>query len=1001
MLQSSYLNNLNKERQYLKIGYGALATILVAFFLVPGSGFNLDNVTFDSVNLFGETTDNGSVLETAFAADPKTHDIEMTAVKLPNGQLAYQMINHQIDGTDITEQRYGAAPTASIPGPAIIIDEGDQVFLTLTNGIGDGCVGVHTHGVHYAIEDDGTLIGTNGVEDSCATPEASKTYHWNAAKGSAGTWPYHDHTYGSHHGAEDKGLFGAVIVNDKKTTAFIDGKIKNIKTDKIDKEFVLYMVETTFWGLEIDNKNGGLQTPIWINPELHAQLDDKVRFHILGLGNAFHTFHIHGHKWVDQGTTDIIDTKTVGPLTRHVFTTVAGEGVGTGDWMYHCHVFSHMLAGMFGTFKVTTDGGPSTPGPSPYDGLVSFEVIDEPGPWFKNRNPIDLNGDGIRDATESLALASPGDTVVFDMTSTNTVHTITSLIWPVADAGDAFPGATNMPVDQGDAFRGGAQVTLEDPGLYVFTCKIHPYMFAGIIVDDPNTVGLDLGENIRIVNGITTPSASPLAVSLLKSFFIVTDPNYWQDYTTGTWNVAFPPVDIRATGGAVVNLSALDINMPLNEATPQYAGIGEVWVNTQFEETDGKTKYGTSTAVDTSTWEVTKKISLPEINMNHPHNMWTNTEQDVIYQTEWFDSKLTVFDRETGDLIDTLVVGDSPSHVMTRPGTDDVLIAMNGDNSNNSVVQVNELSPGSYGITNTLDIGAPHPHGHWMNADVMVTPNAFTGSTSIYDFASDTATVIDNTELLGVGNIFGVPIATGMHPAGDKYYVANLLDQTITCVSLGSPACNVDNDDDGIADAQVDIKHIVVVGNVPNLFTAGDLAPAPTGAAGLLPIQTPASPDGKYVVTATLFPSVTIIDTEIDEMVLSLGCDAGCHGVNFGANVNGGYNAYVSSKFSNAMIVFDPESAIAADVAGDGNGILDATESIGVVGRVILATDNAPGAIIDDNITGFDGMGGQGVLAIPNPYDGWIEETVASGSLSAEVQTWVNSLSTSQQDPYP
>ena len=109
----------------MKIGYGALATILAAFFLIPGGSFDLDNVTFDSVNLFGETSYNASVIETAFAADPKTHDIEMTAVKLPNGQLAYQMINHQIDGTDITEQRYGAAPTASIPGPAIVIDEGD------------------------------------------------------------------------------------------------------------------------------------------------------------------------------------------------------------------------------------------------------------------------------------------------------------------------------------------------------------------------------------------------------------------------------------------------------------------------------------------------------------------------------------------------------------------------------------------------------------------------------------------------------------------------------------------------------------------------------------------------------------------------------------------------------------------------------------------------------------------------------------------------------------
>ena len=981
----------------MKIGYGALAISLIAVFVFPiGDTSSHDASAFELTDMLGIFGFENQMF-VASADDPTTHDIEMAAVKLPNGQLAYQMISHKINGNDITEQRYGTNPTPSIPGPAIVIDEGDEVFLTLTNELGEGCVSVHTHGVHYAIADDGTLASINQVEDSCATPEQPKTYHWNAAKGTAGTWPYHDHTFGSALGSEDKGLFGVVIVNEPNTKALIDGEIKTISTDKIDKEYVLYMVETTFWGLEIDHKNGGLQTPLWANPTLQAKLNDEVRFHVIGLGTAFHSFHMHAHRWVDQGTTDVIDVKNIGPLTRHVFTVKAGEGVGTGDWMYHCHVFAHMQAGMTGIFKVTTDGGPSIPGPSPLDDLVSFEVVDEPGPWFKNRNPIDLNNDGVRDASESLAIAKPGDTVVFDMTKTNTVHTITSLIWPVANAGDAFPGATNMPLDQSDAFKGGAQVKLEDPGLYVFTCKVHPYMFAGVIVDDPDTVGLDLGENIRVVNGITTPTASPLAVSLLKSFFIVTDPNYWKDYTTGTWNVSFPPVDVRATGGAVVNLSALDFSVPISAATPQYDGIGEVWVNTQFEKTAGKSKYGSSTAIDTSTWEVTKKISLPGINMNHPHNMWTDTNQDVIYQTQWFDNRLTVFNRTTGALIDDITVGNAPSHVMTRPGTDDIFVALNGDNSNNSVVQVNEVSPGSYGVTGTLNIGAPHPHGHWMTADTLVTPNAFTGSSTAYDFASGTATLTNNNDLFAVGNVFGVPIATSMPPSGDKYYVANLLDQTVTCVSIDTPACNVDTDNDGVADTQVATKPIVLVSGIDNFFTPGDLAVNQTGAAGFLPIQTPTSPDGKYVVTATLLPSITIIDTDIDELVLSIACDPGCHGANFGANVNGGYNAYVSSKFSNALIVFDPESAIAADA--DANGILDATEAAGIVGRVIVASN--PGSITDDTVIGLDGFGGQGVLAIPNPYDGWIEDTVASSDLSPEVQGWVNSLSSTQQNPYP
>ena len=288
-----------------------------------------------------------------------------------------------------------------------------------------------------------------------------------------------------------------------------------------------------------------------------------------------------------------------------------------------------------------------------------------------------------------------------------------------------------------------------------------------------------------------------------------------------------------------------------------------------------------------------------------------------------------------------------------------------------------------------------------MNNEYMVTPNAFTGTSTIHEFATGKNTIIEATDLLAVsGNAYGVPIATKMHPSGDKYYVANLLDQTVVCVSIKDPACSipVENDiEDGNADGLVSIKHIVLIGNVPNLRTLGDLAPMPTGAAGLLPIQTPVSPDGKYVVTATLLPSITIIDAETDELVLSLPCDAGCHGANFGANVNDGYNAYVSSKFSNALIVFDPAEAVAADT--DGNGLIDGEEEF-VLGKVLLSTGNMPDGLTDDTVTGLDGMGGQGVLALPNIYGGWIEETVASTTLSTEVQGWINQLSDQQKNPY-
>ena len=603
------------------------------------------------------------------------------------------------------------------------------------------------------------------------------------------------------------------------------------------------------------------------------------------------------------------------------------------------------------------------------DDRIRFELTDEPGPWFRSENPLP-------GTSQALAIAEPGVRVDFKIGGeTATVHTITSLLWPLTADGD---DANNMPFDQDEAHRsGGFRVTLHTPGLYVFFCNIHPYMFAAVIVDDPDTNGLDLGEQIRLTTGVTVPTSSDLAIRLLRTFFVVTDPTNWQDYTDPAgWNVTLPPVNVRLTGGVVVNLSVLNIsNAPLNLSDPQTPGVGQVWVDTQFEVTADKDKFGSATAVDTATWKVQRKVALPAVDMNHPHNMWTDRYQETIYQTQWFDSKMAVFDRSTGALIDNLSVGEAPSHVITNPIDDTLYVAINGANDNESVV---EIEPVALNKTDRLDIDAPHPHGHWISADgtQMVTPNQFTGDSSIFDFDSEQASVVD----LGVGHS-GHPLATGMTPDGSKYYVANFLDNTLSVVDPRSGTL---------------LKTINLIANYDPI--SGVIS----GPIGGLPIQTPVSPDGRYVVTAhVLGPTVTIIDTVTDELVLHLPCDAGCHGVQFGAKAGGGYYAYVANKFSNALIVFDPEAAIAADQAGNANGILDGGEANGVVGRVLLATTNAALDFqSDDAVVDNDGMGGQGTLPIPNVYNGWIQQTVnAFNALSPEVQNYICSLTAQQRDP--
>jgi YVTN family beta-propeller protein len=574
------------------------------------------------------------------------------------------------------------------------------------------------------------------------------------------------------------------------------------------------------------------------------------------------------------------------------------------------------------------------------DNTITFLRTDEPGRWFKNTaGPIA--------GTQSLAVASPGVQVRFKDGNSNAVHTVTSLIFPTGAAGMPFDSGSLQTDDQ-------ARVTLKTPGLYVFTCKIHPYMFAAVIVDDPATPGLDLGDSITLVNGITVPTSSDLATRLLRTFFIATNPANWQDHGKSTWHITYPDVNVRITGGAVVNLPAVlnarygnDVALaaPFNPATP---GVGEVWVDTQFELTRSKDKPGTATAVDTTSWLPTRKVALPQIDMNNPHNMWTDKDQTVIYQTQWFDFKMATFNRTTGRLVNNVQVGPDPSHVMTRTDTDHLHVALDGEDSRFAVVQLTPLAPR---IERSIDIAEGHPHAHWMGHDgqTMVTPNTFTADSTIYDFKTDSV-----RNLVHVGNL---PIATGMMPDDSKYYVDNFLDSTISVINTQTGAVT---------------KTINLIANYD------PISGAITGPVGALPIQTPVSPDGKVMVTANILTdTITIVDTQTDTLVAMLPCDGGCHGAQWGAKKGGGYYAYVSTQFSNTLMVVDPNP--------DGSGDLTHAQ---VVGRILLKT--LPTTATDDRIVGNDGMGGQGVLAVPNVYNGWVQNLPAA---------FKNQLTPAQQDP--
>ncbi len=578
------------------------------------------------------------------------------------------------------------------------------------------------------------------------------------------------------------------------------------------------------------------------------------------------------------------------------------------------------------------------------DNEIEFALTDNPGRWFDTGTEVA--------GSRSFAVATPGVRVKFSGNS-NTVHTRTSMVYPT--------GAAGMPFNT-EPKKGGDDLTLTTPGLYVFVCSIHPYMFGAVIVDDPATAGLDLGSSLSVITGESFPSSSDLATRMLRTFFIATNPANWQNYASNApWHITYPNVDVRVDGGIVNLASALNARYGNDRALealskPAIPAVGEVWVATQFETTSSKSKPGTVSAIDGASWQVTRKVALPSINMNNPHNMWTDKDQNVIYVTQWFDSKLTVYNRQTGALIRNVSVGEAPGHVMTLTDNDRIHITNNGDTRTDSVM---ELTPLATNVLRRIDIGRGTPHGHWMSHDAknMVTPNVTSGDTTQYNFRTNAIEAI-----VPVSGEFSHPLAIGMLPDASKYYVANMFDNTITAVDMTTHTV---------------IKHINLMENYD------PLSGAVSGPVGGWPIQTPVSPDGKNMVTAnTLSGTITIIDTRpglatTDSAVKMLPCDPGCHGVQYGAKQGGGYYAYVSSKFSNRLLVVDPDPNTDGDPS-------DAS----IVGSVGLFASKA--TLRDDSVTGNAGMGGQGILPIPLVYNGWVQNLPAS---------WSNQLTEAQRHP--
>jgi plastocyanin len=216
-------------------------------------------------------------------------------------------------------------------------------------------------------------------------------------------------------------------------------------------------------------------------PTLIAGRDTRMRFGVVGMGSIFHTFHIHGHRWVipgpDGNTPNAIqssaqvkavsqfeDTRTFGPANSFVFTVQGQSGsfmraggpasdASLGEWHMHCHVLNHMMMGMMGSLLVIKGGE--------YAGGLP---VGEPCPQDSGGTTGATDVHLTTNATFSPKniMVNSGDTVTWKWDDADQ-HTVTSDTGAWTDSGVRGGGPPNATF----------QHVFNAPGVFKYHCQIH------------------------------------------------------------------------------------------------------------------------------------------------------------------------------------------------------------------------------------------------------------------------------------------------------------------------------------------------------------------------------------------------------------------------------------------------------------------------------------------------------------------------------------------------
>ena len=312
---------------------------------------------------------------------------------------------------------------------------------------------------------------------------------------------------------------------------------------------------------------------------------------------------------------------------------------------------------------------------------------------------------------------------------------------------------------------------------------------------------------------------------------------------------------------------------------PAAAGVGEIWVEAQYQDYPGRVKDGVVQIIDAADWRVTHLIPVG----NNPHNIWLNRGGTEAVVTNWFDNTISRINAGTKRVIGDVIVGASNAHIISDFSGENFYVTVEGS------YYVQAVRQSGYELSKRVWVGGYGPHGIWYGA------SGDRKRILVANSMDNTATIIDAKEMKQLATLPAdlYPLGSGTNTTGTKGYVGNNLAGTVSVYDL------------------------VNLRKIKDIYVGGG------------PVQVPVSPDDRYAVVGNS-PYATVISTATDAVVAQFWAGKGAHGVAFARKADGsGWYACVTHKFENYVSVIDLSNMT---YAGDVPLVTTTTGKVAIVG---------------------------------------------------------------------